>query len=196
MSFSISSGAWNKLNGTNNLKFNCKAPRVFMFGWTILCCIKAERVWYKSISPYGNLEMFIIGYVFIEESLVGDSDSCFGALTSVLPTLVDQALILASAKDCNALGHNKLKTKCPTGPKGCLSKVKNIRDLGLETSSRSDFFQLRNVYTKCSYRMKMSVKYCSMHFVENEGQHKNPQQGWDKGTNIVFSLRETTQLPP
>ena len=120
-----------------------------MFGSTILYRIKAERVWCKSISPYGNLEMFIIGYVFIEESLVGGSDSCFGALTSILSTLVDQALILASAKDCNAPGHNKLKTKCPTGPRGCLSKVQNIRDLGLETSSRSDFFSsamyIRNV---------------------------------------------------
>ena len=113
---------------------------VFMFGSTILSRIKAERIWYKSISPYGNLEMFIIGYVFIEELLVGGSDSCFGALASVLLTLVDQALILASAKDCNAPGHNKLKTKCPSGLRGCLSQVQNSRDLGLETSSWPDFF--------------------------------------------------------
>ena len=162
-------------------KFKCKAPRVFMFGSTILCCIKAERVWYKSIAPYGNSEMFIIGYVFIEESLVGGSGSCFGALTSVLPTLVNQALILAYTKDCNAPGHNKLKTKSPTGPRGCLSKVQNITDLGLETSSKSDFFQLRNVYTKCSYRMKMSVKCCSMHFVENKGQHKKHNRVGTRG---------------
>ena len=121
-------------------KFRCKAPRVCMFGSTILSPIKADRIWYKSISPYDNLEMFIIGYVFIEESLVGSSDSCFGALTSVLPTLVDQALIMASAKDCNAPRHNKLKTKCPNGPRGCLTQVPNSRDLSLETSSWHDFF--------------------------------------------------------
>ena len=56
-------------------------------------------MWYKSISPYGNLEMYNMGYFSLKASLVGGSDSCFGALTSVIPTLVDQALILASAKD-------------------------------------------------------------------------------------------------
>ena len=48
----------------------CKAPRVFIFGSIILSCIKPERVWYNSILPYGNLEMYIRGYVFIER-LVG-----------------------------------------------------------------------------------------------------------------------------
>ena len=54
--------------------------------------------------------------------------------------------------------------------RGCLSQVESRRDLGLETSSW-DFFQLRNVYMKCSYRMKMSVICCAVHFVE-EGQHQ------------------------
>ena len=44
-------------------KFRCKAPRVFMFGSTILSHIKPDRIWYKSISPYGNLEMLIISQV-------------------------------------------------------------------------------------------------------------------------------------
>ena len=51
-------------------KFWCKTPRVLIFGLTMFSCIKPERVWYNSISPYGNLEMYIMGYVFIER-LVG-----------------------------------------------------------------------------------------------------------------------------
>ena len=46
-------------------EFRCKAPRISIFGPTILSCIKRGRVCYKSISPYGDLEMFM-GYVFIE----------------------------------------------------------------------------------------------------------------------------------
>ena len=46
-------------------KFRCKVARFFIFGPTILSCIKRGRVCYKSISPYGDLYMFM-GYVFIE----------------------------------------------------------------------------------------------------------------------------------
>ena len=35
-------------------KFRCKAARVFIFGPTILSCIKRDRVRYKSISPSGD----------------------------------------------------------------------------------------------------------------------------------------------
>ena len=46
-------------------KFRCKAAIVFIFGPTILSCIKRGRVCYKSIWSYGDLDMFM-GYVFIE----------------------------------------------------------------------------------------------------------------------------------
>ena len=77
-------------------KFMCKAPRVFIFGSTMFSCIRPESLWYNSISPYGNLEMYIMGYIFIEGLI--SWRQCFGVLTSVSPTLVGQALILASAK--------------------------------------------------------------------------------------------------
>ena len=133
----------------------------------------------------------------LKESLVGGSDSCSGALNSILPTLLDQTLILASAKDCNAPGHNKLKTKYPTGPRGCLGQVQNSRDLGLETSSWPDVFSsamyIRNVVIdwRC-------LSYAALHIsLKKKGSIKNStQQGWDKGTKIIFILRETTQLPP
>ena len=51
-------------------KCRCKAPRVFIFGSTMFSFIKSERMSHSSISPYGNLEMYIMGYVFIER-LVG-----------------------------------------------------------------------------------------------------------------------------
>ena len=62
MSFSISSRGWSELNGG---KFRCKAARVFIFGPTILSCIKWGRVCYKSISPSGDLLIFM-GYFFTE----------------------------------------------------------------------------------------------------------------------------------
>ena len=46
-------------------KFRFKAPRILIFGPTILSCIKRGRMCYKSIWSYGDLEIFI-GYVFIE----------------------------------------------------------------------------------------------------------------------------------
>ena len=50
------------------------------------------------------------------------------------------------------------------GGGGGLRQVKSRRDLGLETSSW-------HLYTKCSYRMNVSVICCAVHFVE-EGQHQ------------------------
>ena len=49
--------------------FRCKPPRFFIFGSTILSCVKPGRLWSKSISQYGNLGMYM-GYVFIE-GLIG-----------------------------------------------------------------------------------------------------------------------------
>ena len=46
----------------DNLK--CKAPRVIIFGPTMLNCIEPESVCYKSILPYGNLRDVYHGLCF------------------------------------------------------------------------------------------------------------------------------------
>ena len=77
-------------------KFRCKAPIIFIFGSTIFSCIKWGWVCYKSISPYGNLEMYV-DHVFIERLV--------GWRQRILLCGTYQCLLMT----CNSPGHNKLK---------------------------------------------------------------------------------------
>ena len=76
--------------------FRVKAPRVFISRPIILNCIKRRTVFYKSISPYGYLEMYL-GYVFIERRIGWRHWLLRWGTCQCLPWT------------CNSPGHNKLK---------------------------------------------------------------------------------------
>ena len=165
----------------------CKAHRVFIFGSTMFSCIRPERLWYNSISPYGNLEMYITGYVFIER-LVGwrqwpvlwgtykcfthfgrpsfDSGFCQGLAMRLSITSKSKVPNWGGCVVCGVT----LEICLPV-PRGALAKSKVGETLAWR-HHHDLIFSTPNVYTKCSYCMNMSDIYCTVHFVQEEGQHQ------------------------
>ena len=186
----------------------CKAP---IFGSTMFSCIRPESVWYNSISPYVSFEMYIMGYVFIEKlagwgqwPVLWGTYKCF--------TLVDEALILASAKDLQcAWASKKPHTQlgcvcvvcgvtlenCLPVPRGALAKSKVGETLAWRHHHDLIFFQL-SMYIQnvvIVWICLTSAALC-ISFKKKGSIKDSTEWGWDKVASSVYILHETTPLPP
>ena len=138
VSFSISYGAWSKLNGAI---LDVRHPQSSSLDQSYLVASSHIGCFTKVFRHMVTKRCILWAVFSLKDSLVGASDSFLGAFIKLCFWLLPRT--------CNTPWHNKLKQVPNRGShtgklfactKVFLSRVESSRDLGVETSSLPDFF--------------------------------------------------------